>query len=208
MNKDSLEHLSSLMDGELSHETSLFVAKRMGSDDALGKTWSRYHLVRECLRRPGGKWALAGLALNLDGIEADVARPEPARAGAPRWLRAVSGFAIAASVAVVSVMVALPPTVDENGETATANEPFTSPNPLSAVPVSQPASYSGSARAANQRLNTYLIRHNQVAGAAGRQGFVSFMPIVTAAPVQPMDAAEKPQDEAKVESTSEQSEQP
>ena len=33
MNKESLEHLSSLMDGEMSRETGLFMTRRLSSDD-------------------------------------------------------------------------------------------------------------------------------------------------------------------------------
>lgn len=190
MSKDSLEHISSLMDGELSHETSLFVARRMGSDEELGKTWSRFHLVRECLRRPGGKWALTGMSLDLEGLDFELAENPAAKGVVPTWLKPVSGFAIAASVAVVAILVALPGAVEEMERGGPLAQPFTSPNPLSAAPASQPASYNGAQRAANTRLNSYLLRHNQVAGSAGLQGFVSFVPIVTSAPVQVMDSDE------------------
>lgn len=208
MNKDSLEHISSLMDGELSHETSLFVARRMGSDQQLGETWARYHLMRECLRRPGGKWALTRLSLDLDGIDAEYRDAAASLGALPGWLRPVSGLAIAASVAFVTLLLAFPGAFGPAPEGSPQAQPFTSPNPLTAVPVTQPASFSGAPGNSSQRLNTYLLRHNQVAGAAGRQGFVSFVPIVTAAPVQVVDPEELSTQETPAEAGNDDPNQP
>jgi hypothetical protein len=71
--------------------------------------------------------------------------------------------------------------VPGTGDTALAqpaNQPFVSPNTLPLAPVSQAASFSASQQTQNQRMNSYLLRHNQMARTAGRQGFVSFVPIV------------------------------
>ena len=74
MNKDTLEHLSSLMDGELNREAGLFLTRRLGADQTLGKTWARYHLIRDCLRQPGAGLPIANLsagvgrAINVDAL--------------------------------------------------------------------------------------------------------------------------------------------
>ena len=65
MNKESLEHLSSLMDGEMSRETGLFVTRRLSSDDELSETWTRYHLIRDCLRQPGGGAAVPDFSMRV-----------------------------------------------------------------------------------------------------------------------------------------------
>jgi len=57
MSKESREHLSSLMDGEISKETGRFLVRRLGSDAELRMTWTRYHLVRDCLRHHEGSLA-------------------------------------------------------------------------------------------------------------------------------------------------------
>ena len=72
---------------------------------------------------------------------------------------------------------AVPPAGEDAPATAAA-QPFVSPNALPVSPVSQAASYESA-----DQLNVYLLRHNQVARTAGRQGFVSFVPIV-ATPVE------------------------
>jgi len=59
-----------------------------------------------------------------------------------------------------------------------------------AAPVSQPVSYTAGQQANTNRLNTYLLRHNQMARTAGRQGFVSFVPIVATPALSVEDTSE------------------
>jgi sigma-E factor negative regulatory protein RseA len=183
MSKESLEHLSSLMDGELSRETGLFLTRRLSSDEGMRDTWERYHLIRDCIRQPGSKLAVIGLCAKVSAtLDAEEA-PSVSIWSNNRWLKPVSGLAIAASVALMAIVVTAPQSgeVPATGDTAlstAANEPFVSPNNLPLVPVSQAASYTPGSRADSNRLNVYLLRHNQMARTAGRQGFVSFVPIV------------------------------
>jgi sigma-E factor negative regulatory protein RseA len=189
MNKDTLEHLSSLMDGELSQETGLFVARRMCADEELGGTWERYHLIRECLRRPGGRWSVTGLSLDLESVPAD--RQVDTRS-ARAWLKPLSGLAIAASVAWMAVLLAVPGSMPGPVTTGDPVQRFSSPNNFDSPPLtqlSQAASYGSGAD--TQRLNRYLIRHNQVAGSVGHQGFIALVPMVTTTPVQVLDAADQ-----------------
>ncbi len=94
----------------------------------------------------------------------------------------------------------------EAGDTALstpANQPFVSPNNLPLSPVSQAASYTPDAKAGSNPLNAYLLRHNQMARTAGRQGFVSFVPIVAtpvvAAAEIPEEGSESAQSDSKPE---------
>jgi hypothetical protein len=82
----------------------------------------------------------------------------------------------------MAIVVTVPQPGQNPGEAETALEtpviqPFVSPNTVARV-RSQAASYSPAQQAASNRLNAYLLRHNQMARTAGRQGFVSFVPIV------------------------------
>lgn len=188
MNKETLEHLSSLVDGELSRETGLFLTRRLSSDEELGMTWARYHMIRDCLRQPGGKLAVSDMSLQVQGLMTQEPESKTVSPKASRWIKPVAGFAIVASVAVVAILVTTPGLVPENGGPDV--EPFTSPNKLSSLPISQPASFNANTRAGSQRLNSYLLRHKQVAGAVGRQGFVSFVPIVATPPAEPANELE------------------
>ena len=196
MSKESLEHLSSLMDGELSRETGLFLARRLSSDEEMCDTWERYHLIRDCIRQPGSKQAVTGLCAKVSAsLDAEEA-PTVSTWSNNRWLKPVSGLAIAASVALMAIVVTAPqpgeiPATGDAALSTAANQPFVSPNNLPRAPVSQAASYTPQTRSDSNRLNAYLLRHNQMARTAGRQGFVSFVPIV-ATPV--VAAAEKPEE--------------
>ncbi len=201
MSKESLEHLSSLMDGEISREGGMFLTRRLASDDALCDTWERYHLIRDCIRQPGSKQYVSGLSASLTAsLEAEQAPSQPALQG-KRWLRPVTGLAIAASVALMAIVVTSPQPgmapgeVGDSAFSKPANQPFVSPNTMPLAPMSQPVSYSPSNRVNRARLNAYLLRHNQMARTAGRQGFVSFVPIVaTQADARDVEAADAAKD--------------
>lgn len=177
MNKESFEHLSSLMDGEMSRETGLFMTRRLSSDQALCDAWRRYHLIRDCLRQPGSAAALDLSVRVRAALASERVELEQPTAPGRRWLRPVTGVAIAASVALMAVVMVGPGRVQDNGpgtaSPQTAAAPFTSPNTINLAPASQPVSFS-------PRLNSYLLRHNQLARSTGQQGFVSFMPMISA----------------------------
>lgn len=196
MSKESLEHLSSLMDGEFSRDSGMFLTRRMVSDEALCETWERYHLIRDCIRQPGSKQLVTGLSLRLRATLQAEQAPSMPFLYRNRWLKPVSGLAIAASVALMAIVVTAPQQATAPGIAAgtagdvalakSVNQPFVSPNTVQLVPGSQPASYSVPKKSEAQRLNAYLLRHNQMARTAGRQGFISFVPIVaTQASVEP-----------------------
>lgn len=122
-------------------------------------------------------------------LEHEPARPSAA-ARSLRWLRPVAGGAIAAAVAVVALVGLEGQPVPEGVEPAditgrtdsgqgfvsrengVLNRPFTQ----QPVPVGLNSRRDESQR---NRLNSYLLRHNQMAGNAGAAGFVSYVPIVT-----------------------------
>lgn len=176
MSKESLEHLSSLMDGELSRESGLFLTRRLSSDEKMCGKWERYHLMRDCIRQPGSKQVVTGLSVGLKAsLEAEDS-PAASSWVNNRWLKPLSGLAIAASVAMVAIVATAPQPVPIQGAEDIVQEaeiqPFVSPNSLPLSPRSQAASFE------SNRLTAKLLRHNQMARTAGRQGFVSFVPIV------------------------------
>jgi len=191
MSKESLEHLSSLMDGELSREAGLFLTRRLFSDDEMCETWERYHLIRDCIRQPGSKQVVTGMSAKLSAyLEAEEV-PSVSAWRNRHWLKPVSGLAIAASVALMAIVVTAPQPGQNPGEVEAVvdtpvSQPFVSPNVLARSPVSQAVSYDPVQQANSNRMNAYLLRHNQMARMAGRQGFVSFVPIV-ATPVNPAE---------------------
>lgn len=201
MSKESLEHLSSLMDGEVTRDSGMFLTRRLFADDKLCETWERYHLIRDCIRQPGSKQLVTGLSQKLnEKLDAESA-PDVSVWRSQPWLKPVSGLAIAASVALMAVVVTAPQNGTAPVESSDmvmaqpANAPFVTPNAALISPESQAVSFSQSGDSEVQRLNAYLFRHNQMARTAGRQGFVSFVPIMANQNAGGADVTDKAQQE-------------
>lgn len=194
MTTESREHLSCLMDGEISRETGRFLVRRLGADQELSATWARYHLVRDCLRHQDGRLVGNGLSSRVRRAIDDEAAPAPSRKWSARWLKPAAGLAVAASVALLAIVAVGPgrqslQPAGENAAGVAVAESFTSPQALTPLPVSQQASLSGQSADSN-RMNAYLLRHYQATGATGGRGFVTFVPIVIRSPVvRPVSAA-------------------
>ena len=182
MSEESHEHLSCLMDGEISRETGRFLVRRLGADQELCATWARYHLVRDCLRHHDGSLVSTGLSMKVREAIENEAAPKPAARRMADWMKPAAGLAVAASVALLAIVAVGPggQAVSPVGEDSAAGgvaESFTSPQALTPPPVSQQASLAGQ-QAGDNRMNAYLLRHYQATGSTGGKGFVTFVPIV------------------------------
>ena len=188
MSKETREHISSLMDGEISREASRFLVRRLGDDEELCATWARYHVVRDCLRNPDGVLAREDLCTRVNRALEEEQVPAPRRSGLG-WLRPVAGAAIAASVALVAVLAVNPgetpgvtPAAAVAGDTSV--ESFSSPQGLSRPTVASQA-------VSTQKMNSYLLRHYQAAGNG--RGAVGLMPVmVIARPAAAGQSSEEP----------------
>ena len=196
MNKETLEHISSLMDGELSRETGLFLTRRLSADHELTGTWQRYHLIRDCIRQPGGTVPLVNLSQRMkDALSEEQSAPVSGWSS-NRWLKPVSGLAVAASVAMLAIVAVGPDQQLSDSDIASgpAVQPFSSPNVLPVIPRTQAASFSpqsqSGAQARDAKMNSYLLRHNQSSKSFTTQGFLGFVPIVSSAETTGPDTAE------------------
>ena len=184
MTETNREHLSTLMDGELERDAREFILRRLSHDDKLSARWRRYHMVRACLQRE------LSSAADLTGRVSAAIGTEPGLAStstASRWLKPISGAAIAASVAVVA-LVGINSSLLERGQPElVAEQPgfVSQPTPFDwsfAQPL-VPVSFSETTAADRQRISGYVLRHNQ---AAGSVGFVSYVPIVVGTRTPPV----------------------
>jgi len=184
MSKETREHLSALVDGEISKETSRFLVRRLGADDELRETWTRYHLIRDCLRHQDDSMAGADLSERIGlALEDDQPVHIKSRALPNRWLKPFAGMAIAASVALMAVVTVgpgIPGGTQSTGELADELQakPFTSPQSRIAAPNSNQANFSAGAVNSDQKMNSYLLRHYQASGTTSGKNFVTFVPIV------------------------------
>jgi sigma-E factor negative regulatory protein RseA len=187
MSKETREHLSALVDGEISRDTSRFLVKRLGVDEQLRDTWTRYHLVRDCLRHQDGSIAGEDLCARVSSALVDDAPAKAPRAVSAKWLKPFAGLAIAASVALMAIVTVGPGIPGETitgGDLADQAQPatFVSPQAVSSLSnrrgLTNAVSRSGGSKAGNEKMNSYLLRHYQATGATGGKGFVTFVPIV------------------------------
>ena len=179
MSEKTREHISSLMDGEISRETSRFLVRRLGSDEELCATWARYHLVRDCLRHQDGNLSGEDLCSRVNRALEDEQPSAPARRLPLGWLKPIVGTAIAASVALVAVIAVGPGDQAPAGNTPGGElTSFTSPQGLVSGQAAQPVSALGAQTNAGRKMNFYLLRHYQASGTGNGGGFVAYMPAV------------------------------
>lgn len=166
------ELLSALMDGETSEHELRQALKAAGDDPELVGTWSRWHVAQSVLRgervQPATIDLRAAVAAAIDG-EPAAARPATERT----WLKPVAGFAVAATVAMVTVFGWQMLQDNSGGDAALAaagGEPQSvALGPMVVVredgeELVMPAAGNGSPTAGQDRLNAYLARHAQAAG--------------------------------------------
>jgi len=97
------EQLSAFLDGELPEAETTLLLKRLERDDELKGTLSRYSLIGAVMRTDGDVPAARYVAARVSAAIAS----EPALGRPPghRWIRPAAGLAVAASVALLSVLV-------------------------------------------------------------------------------------------------------
>ncbi|HET6546779.1 MAG TPA: sigma-E factor negative regulatory protein [Rhodanobacteraceae bacterium] len=197
MNQDIHEQLSALMDGELAPDQTRFLLRRLGSDVVLTSCWTRYHVVRQVLRRQQVGPQDPGFATRVMAL---VDAQAPLRARTP-WLRWASGGAVAAAVAVTALLVTRP--ISDSPVEQAAVEPPATASPAVNAPAamaaaapagfhaplvapwspSQPVSASSGGDLVqpvsfDPHLQSYLLRHYEATGAAGQSSFLPYVLLV------------------------------
>jgi len=114
MNEERDSQLSAMFDGELPAAECELLARRITRDGALHGAWARYAVIGATIRKDSGVQLDLRVAERVRhlihsegalGSETTVV-PSPHRgAGGSRWLKPLTGIAIAASVAAVSVLM-------------------------------------------------------------------------------------------------------
>jgi negative regulator of sigma E activity len=210
--QEQISQLSALFDNELPPAQSGMVIRRALKDPALRASWGNYALIGACMR---GEPLHAGrlpdvaervrLSLAAEADHAAAAMPAAASDGAQRsWYarhgRGVLGGAIAASVAIVSLVVVRsvsPPTTGPAAQLAQANVPAAAvsqpqvaaadtrlPAPVQAAPLlvardGAPPSYttpvdnSPASRRISGPLVNYVVAHSDIATSASLSTLVS-----------------------------------
>ena len=196
MSQQIREQLSTLMDGELPRDETLFLMRSLNNNGELAQSWSTYHLTRQVLRRQDVFVVSADFSSRiLAQLEAETVHV----AHSGRWLRWAGGSAIAASVAVVALVFSGPrggqgdlpgeplaASVNAIQQPAMVSTPrsgeFRAPMISPALDV-QPASVSTQGFATpsasiDPRLQSYLIRHYDAAAGNGQSAMLPYVLLV------------------------------
>lgn len=205
MSDDVKLQMSAWMDGELDAQQARFLLRRLGHDDALARTWTRYHVARDGLRRQTQHFARPDFAARV--MRAVEAEPAPSRASGRRWLRWSAGGAIAAGVAVAALVLVQPGSgpMSTGPDAASAPSRLPTGGPVAANPaqtplltpfatpmLAQPAAATADdpldfvrPAAYSRELEPYLVRHARAAGAAGEGGAAPYLLLIAPPPAPP-----------------------
>ena len=192
--KQRNEQLSALLDNELKPEELAQLMDDLGRDPlAQGETLQRYQLIGKTLRGELDAAAFMDISAAVQrAIAADTVSLSPVRQLQPRWLpvmqtwmRPAAGLAIAASVAMVTVVSVriLQQPVPAGASSLVALTPTLAPTPI--VPVDARRAQQiqvvthrveGSVQpvSVTPQLNNYLMRHSGVAGQTTLQGVMPY----------------------------------
>ncbi|MAT65730.1 MAG: hypothetical protein CMN57_08800 [Gammaproteobacteria bacterium] len=167
------EQISALVDDALPPQERSLLLARMVSDPALRETWSRYTLIQDALRNHLPEQVEPDLSDRVMAV-LDTEAAHDRGAARPRlagWTRPLAGLAVAASVAVLAVVMFQPdaPTPGGGVQVADAGSvPASAPAPAAEdyrrVDTSQ---WQGQQGTVSERLNQYLVNHNEFAARNG-----------------------------------------
>ncbi|HVI26444.1 MAG TPA: sigma-E factor negative regulatory protein [Xanthomonadaceae bacterium] len=165
--------LSALVDGELAPDEARFLLRRLEHDAELAGCWERWQLAGELLRGRGGAVLPTDFAARIAVAVAGEAAPVAPAARQRRWLH-WGGGAIAASVALVALLMARP--AGEPGSTpssaptpALASNAPASPAPAQPAPT-QPAPLPPAPDTAGQLATAVAAAEVPRRVAAARRG--------------------------------------
>ena len=194
MNEEIRIQLSALKDGELDRDAARFLCSRLASDEALRDQWSRWHLIGDALNQRHSAMLSNGLVQAVASAIANEATPK--RQLGPTLIRWVAGGAIAASVALMALMVVpLNGSGDSVGPVGgLANQSSSSqvaPSVLTEndlrpqlAPVAQSVSQHESialppAVRVDPLVDGWVLRHNAVLAQPSDGTFVPYLPLVS-----------------------------
>ncbi len=174
--------VSSFMDGEIAEDEVSMLCKRIAKDHALRERWRDYHLISNALKQQLP--AQANIDLSQKIHDALVDEPELSAVKKPAskvrtTVRRFSGLAVAASVAILGVVVVLNTAVQPSGGESMVLAQST---PDTVVTPTQVAGLSSGSnvteRTIDPRLNKYLVDHSEYAVSASVHGMLPYARIV------------------------------
>ena len=180
MDRNSEERLSALLDAELPETGQRQYLSQLIKDDVARETFARYRLIGEIMRSDRDSPSLLkpdfakAVAARLAQEPAILAPPRRKAAIPQRWLKAASGVAIAATVAMLAIQWG--PRYFPAGET-----PAAVPLTVAAAPSSriEGARWETANPELERKLNRYLVSHGEYAAGNGMNQVLPYASFVT-----------------------------
>lgn len=175
MDRNTDERLSAFIDSEMSEFENRRFTPQMIEDEESRSTLARYQLIGDVMRAEEGTQVVRP---NLvDAISSRLADEPtvlaPQRPATPTWVKAASGLAIAASVAMVAVLLA--PKMLYSPESAPAQPAIASVS----VQKSDGTRWKTVKPEVEQKLNQYLVNHGEFVSRGGMNRMLPYASFVT-----------------------------
>jgi sigma-E factor negative regulatory protein RseA len=182
MTEQQRQHLSALVDGELSDELIQPTLAALESNPEMRAAWERYHLIAAALRGDSVRPELRAIGPRVMGrLETEPvpiprrgrqAEPAPARSGS------FVGIGLAAAAAFFAVL-ALPQLLDDGTGPAPIPSPLTAAAPLAQFAIDGPRQRWHVAQPElAHKLDRFLVNHQARSPANGIKGFIPFATVV------------------------------
>lgn len=186
-NETLQSQLSAFVDGELPTAETELLARRLARDPDLQQEMGRYLLMGEAMRTPThgrsvSKDFSAKIAAAIEQADAKPAAAESvssrhSRSLSAQWLKPAAGVAIAASVALASVLAVR--ALQSNGDATVAQQAQPSATTQLAAEVSSSDSYvvpavanAPSAPIPAARLTNYVVAHSEFTSPLGQRNML------------------------------------
>lgn len=179
MSEQIREQISAFLDGELPAAERALLLQRLARDPTLRAQWGRYQLIHDALHKGLPDKVNIGLA---DRVMAELESAPAYQGGVQttalgRFFKPLAGLAVAASVAVVAVVAVQQTRTPETGAVQVAANAPAMPGPEAYKRV-QGTHWDVDTPQVGNRLNEYLVNHNEYAASGGIAGMPPYVRIV------------------------------
>lgn len=187
MDERQAEKLSAIIDGE-SHYDDV-ISKAVNSNPILQEGWRNAHLIRDVIQGH----AVSHDALSLGQRVSEALEGEPAilapkkRYNPKAIMKQASGFAIAATIAIVAVLtVQQRALLTEDNVQTVASLPVTNSQPSASnlYPVANKDEMPRVSMAVERKLSSYIVNHNEYSATSNMQGMLPYVRIVGYVPTR------------------------
>lgn len=184
MTEQEFERLSSLVDDEIQQNEIGGEIRKLCQNESGRECWARYHLIGDAMRRELGPLYSAGLAQSISRRLQDepvVLAPAAFKRAASSRRKTLTGLAVAASLAVVAVVL----TPQIIGPEGVESQPSVAVQPPPAESRTYFVNQDGTRwellkkPAVESRLNAYLVNHQERSPASNIKGIMPYATFVS-----------------------------